>query len=289
MIQRLGLPAALLLLAGCATVPGERSADRPSPEARALIEISQALPGEYLSSRNRRQREADEAPLRISIEPLPSDRLGQAGFMLSQRQGDSPSRHFLVAMDVDNQGRIGGAFAPVDAAGQVRRRCEMRFSLHSNGFSGETDPENCRFGADLNTGLLKEIAFDGALLVIADRLIDLESGEALASDQVHRFVRIRPYVGWAGRREGDDWRLVRELDLATGEAREPADAAGMILGLRLELEAIELQEGEEIVLRLNVTDSTTGAVLGQAWADPDAESLGLALPNIQVGLRLLRQ
>jgi len=284
----LALPAALLLLAGCATVPDDRAADRPSAEARALIEISQALPGEYLSSRNRRQREADEAPLRISIETLPSDRLGQAGFMLSQRQGDGPTRHFLVAMDVEDQGRIGGAFAPVDENGQVRRRCDMRFSLHSNGFSGETDPQTCRFGADQSTGLLKEIAFDGTLLVIADRLIDLESGESLASDQVHRFVRIRPYAGWAGRLEGNNWRLVRQLDLATGEAREPADAANMSLGLHLELEAIELQEGEEIVLRLNVSDSETGAVLGQAWADPDAESLGLALPDIQIGLRLLR-
>ncbi len=288
MIRRLSPAALVLLVAGCATAP-ETASDFSSPQTRALMEISQALPGEYLSSRNRQQRESSELPLRISIERMPSEQLEQAGFMLSQRQGDAQPRHFLIAMNAEPSGRVAGAFAPLDEIGQVRRRCDMRFTIHSNGFSGETDPETCRFGADQNTGLLKEIAFDGNRLVIADRLIDLTNGEPLAGDQVYRLIRSRTYSGWAGRLEGDNWRLVREFDLATGDSRQPDDAAGMTLGLAVDLEAIELQEGEEIVLRLNVTDNQTGEVLGQAWADPEAESLGIALPDIQIGLRLLRR
>ena len=286
MIRHLGPVVLVLLLGACASAP-ERPASTATAEARALLELGRTLPGEYLASRNRRQREAGEPPLWITVETLPSSQIGQAGFTLSQRQGDGPPRHFLVAMTAASDGRANGAFAPLDESGQPRHRCDMRFSLGNNGFVGETDPETCRFGPDQATGLLKEIAFNGSRLVIADRLVDIETGDALAADQIHRFVRTRSYSGWAGRREGDSWRLAREFSLEAGSPMVPLDAAGMALGFQVDLEIVELHDGDEVMLRLNVVDSETGAVIGQAWADPEAESLGLALPDNQVGLRLL--
>ncbi|TVQ40185.1 MAG: hypothetical protein EA370_03920 [Wenzhouxiangella sp.] len=277
-----------LLLSACASLP-EQSTGVTTAEIRALQEINRAMPGEYLASRNRQQRERDEPALRISVEALPSGQLEQTGFTLSQYQEGGPIRHFLLAMTAGNDGQASGAFAPLDETGQAQRRCDMIFTLHYNGFSGETNPQTCRFGTGQNTGLLKEIAFDGARLVIADRLIDLETGEPMAVDQVHRFFRAQSYSGWAGRLEGDSWRVVQEFSLSAGHPTAPVDAAGMSLGLALELEFIEMAEGDEALLRLNVSDSESGTVIAQAWADTEAESLGVALPDLQVGMRLLRR
>lgn len=284
-------PAALLAtlaLAACATVP-EQTPPALIDHGPTLSQIDRVLPGTYLSSRDRGQRERGESPLTLIIERLPSQQPGQSGFVLRQRRADEPPRHFLLAMEGSaTADQLAGAFAPLDGSGAVRSRCEMRFSLRVDGFSGETDPRDCRFGPDQSVGLIKEVAFDGNQLVIADRLLNLNTGEPHGEDQIHRFVRVQSYSGWAGRREPGGWRLARDFSLQAGNAITLEDIAGMALGVDLEMELISLRDSDQIVLRLSAMDTETGQLLAQSWADPGAEAIGLALPDLQIGLKLLR-
>jgi hypothetical protein len=278
--------ATALLITGCATGP-ERSESTWPANTHSLREISATLPGDYSTSLTREQRLNGHDPLVLNVRRealIDQDRIA---FTLTQRRGNEPPRAFLLGLEpgsVENE--LTGLFAPLDESGQTRRQCTMLFTVRSDGFSGQSDPESCRFGeGDQATGLLKEIAFDGSQLVIGDRLVRLPGGETVAEDQVHAFFRVRHFSGWGGRMENGDWRLARDFDLHSAAGYiEPLDAAGMSLGFGLELSRHTLSAAGQHILRLTLTDLENGEILAQSWADPEAESIGIALPDMQVGL-----
>lgn len=271
-----------LLLSGCTTTP-DRPGDMTVGMDPMLAELANALPGRYASLAASAQDQGGQLQLTVERESLlDPDRVA---FMLIQNQPGQVERRFLLGLEpAGEQGHFNGRFAPISRSGEIQRDCRMVFQLRDNGFSGQTRPDECRFGeGDQATGLIKEIAFDGSQLVIGDRLVRLLDGSSAAPDQVHVFFPVRRFEGWAGRMEDGDWRRASSFVVSSGGTYvEPADAAGMSLGFGIELRRHQLPQGH--ILRLSVTDLDSGQLIGESWADPDAEALGLALPDLQVGL-----
>jgi hypothetical protein len=276
----------VLSLTGCATAPQNETDQQPHPHP-ALLELAGVLPGHYLTPA--RAGSDHHLQLEIIADPsAPPDRLRLLLIQTRTDRPEAPARQFQwqIEANADDGDRLHGEFAPMDAAGRVQRRCSMRVNLRRNGLSAQTDPEECSFGeGEQLTGLIKEIAFDGSQLVIGDRLVSLPSGEPAGEDQITRFLPGRAFSGWAGVREGDAWRMASALELATdADQREPRDASGMTLGIRIDVRHYEMARSDQVKLRLSVSDAESGDLLGEAWADADARAIGIALPDLQVGL-----
>lgn len=272
--------ALALLLGGCAVTP---SAEEPEHSSPALQQIAARLPGDYLSV-----REDDLGARTLTIERRGGDGVTDLALSMTQSGGDAVRRYGLKLAPGAMDNRLDGEFALLDPQGRARRSCSMDFHLTERGLVGETDPASCRFGEQSETvGLLKEIAFDGRVLRIGDRLIDPESGEPLGPDQVIRFLPSRAFSGWLGVREGEEWRVARDFSLQTGASIEPLDAAQMSLGISIALNYYRMERGgNEILMRLTVTESGTGEILAESWAAAGSETIGVALPDLQVGLSL---
>lgn len=274
--------AAALALGGCAVTP---SAEEPEHSSAVLQQIAARLPGDYLSV-----REDDLGARTLTIERRSGD--GVTGLALSMIQsGGGEVRRYGIRLEpgaMDN--RLDGEFALLDSRGSARRSCPMAFHLNEQGLVGETDPASCRFGEESESvGLLKEIAFDGSTLRIGDRLVDPETGEPLGPDQIIRFLPSRAFSGWLGVREGEEWRVARDFKLQTGGDIEPLDAAQMSLGVSITLNYYRMERGsDETLMRLTVTELRTGRVVAESWAAPGSATIGLVLPDLQVGLSLVK-
>lgn len=289
---RSGLPTGLAiigLLAGCATISPQPESEAPQ-RSPVLEELASILPGEYATPRS---RDATDGRFYLQVHADRSTASGPLRLVMTQTRAgrsETPRRFEWVLREIENSGeeRFTAEFAPLDSGGQPRRRCTMSVTLRRNGLTGQTDPEECKFGeGEQMTGLLKEIAFDGTQLVIADRLISLPGGEPLGDDQVTRFFPVRAFTGWAGVRDGGDgdWRMASSLAVTTAsDLAEPVDAGEMSLGILVELAHYRMDRSEQVMLRLTVSDAESGDILGEAWADADAQSIGLARPDLQVGL-----
>lgn len=279
-------------LSACTTTPERSSSSSPTQEQlRALDRIARVLPGNYSNHMQWRQDGAEgDGPYSLTVRLDAATVPGTAAFLLEQSAADGPARRFALELAPSpSAGGFEGLFLPLDATPDNRPHCRMYFTLVSAGFTGETNPRECRFENDeRSVGLLKEIAFDGQQIVIADQLRDLAQGAPLDEPRVLRFFRKRHFDGWAGVRDGDGWRLSDELTLhSEGDETVPSDAHGRSLGLRLQLARILWHEDQPPILRLSVHDEASGKLLGYAWADPDATQLGINLSEVQVGLSAL--
>lgn len=272
--------AGALLLAGCAAGP-QPGESQPTPSA--LQQITDRLPGRYVSV-----LEADQPVQSLMIERRSSEPEALALKMTQGSPDSDDRRHYGLKLASGSiESRLDGEFALLDAAGQARRSCSMRFGLGRDGLVGKTNPRSCRFGDGPETvGLLKEIAFDGRRVVIGDRLVDPETGQSRGLDQVITFLPVATFSGWVGVREGEEWRIARDFELKPGHgAIEPLDAADMNLGIAIELNYYRMSRAQDaVLLRLTATDPETGELVAEAWSSPSARSIGLALPGLQVGL-----
>ncbi len=271
-------------VAACTTSPERKPG--PSVNDPVLEQLAATLPGDYATS----AVDANNMLL-LTVTTAPLIRQDPLVFYLTQQQSGQPNRRFALALRrAELPGAYEGFFAPLDASDRPVRRCDIDVTLRSSGLSAVTDPQTCQFGqGDAALGLIKEFAFDGNQLVIADRLVAASTATAGAAtiiqDQIHSFHRIVRFTGWAGIKEGESWRLTRsiELDSANGQS-EPLDAAGMALGFVVTLSRQRLDQMDTPILRLSVFDPDSGKTIAQSWADPDARAIGIALPDLQIGL-----
>ncbi len=284
------LPVAALLvtlaLSGCATTHIQQPEQEREPLHPALQELAARLPGHYSTP----SRAGSHRRLQLEVITDPSAPPGALHVVMRQTRGDRhdelPRRFQWQLRPIDGEDGIQGSFAPMTASGQTGRHCTMTVSLRREGVTAQTDPGDCSFGeGEQQTGLLKEIAFDGSQLVIGDRLVRIPSGEPAREDEITRFVRDRAFTGWAGVRDGRDWRMAASVELGTGSVPlEPRDASGMALGLDIAIDHYQMSRTGQIKLRLSVADTESGELLGEAWADADARSIGIVLPELQIGL-----
>jgi len=212
---------------------------------------------------------------------------GLALSLIQAADGDERPRYYGVELEpTDSDSRLTGRFALLGSKGSVRKSCPMQFHITRQGLVGETTPDSCRFGeGNDEIGLLKEFAFDGRGITIGDRLVDLQSDQPQGGDQVIDFLPAHDFNGWLGTFEGGEWRVARDFTLRTGEHAVPLDAADMGFGIALALNYYRMeQSGQQTLMRLTVTDRESGDVIAEAWAEPGSGSLGIALPDLQVGL-----
>jgi len=266
--------------------------ERPSPErfshAVALEALRAVLPGDYATVADDRASALE--PARLRITPLHRPGAHALRLMLTQSQSAGDARRFLLEITTGTEeGLLGGVIATLDASNAPTLSCTLDVTIRQDGFSAQTDPEDCRFGSSgQRVGLLKELAFDGQQLVIADRVMPLDAGAGDLPDQVYVFQRIVRFRGWAAIREASDWRMAApfEIDSAGGRI-QPLDAVGMPLGMIVELTRIGLPNTPAPILELRLVDATDGHTLARAWADRDARSIGVAVKAAQVGLERL--
>ncbi|TVS11259.1 MAG: hypothetical protein EA419_08710 [Wenzhouxiangella sp.] len=284
MIRALAVLGACTLLAACATTaPGDPNAGQN--EHRGLRMLAESIPGEYVAA-GRSDRQG--SPIRLLTEAH-AEAPGELLIELSQRQSGSPRRDFILALEsTSNPDRLAGRFMPVvPDSGTQSMVCQMGFVFGPDGLVGETDPGQCRFGeGEAAVGLLKEILFDGGGFRMADQLVSA-GGDALADPEILHFRRVGHFRGTAARQDGGvDWRVSEDVRILTGlDLVEPLDAAGMSLGIVLNLEMVRPRESDNVLLRLQVLDADESEVLAQVWADPDATMIGLGLTGLRVDLR----
>ncbi|QOC23962.1 hypothetical protein IC757_07630 [Wenzhouxiangella sp. AB-CW3] len=284
--------ALAIALAGCATSPTTSDAADATAPPPVLRDLANGLPGDYLTPE--RAEQPSRLHLRVSTDQSAPDPT-TLRLIMTQRQLDQPDQpprrfQWQLQTDPDNSGGLKGHFAPLDETGEVRRHCDLTVSVRRDGISSHTSPTQCHFGSgEQQTGLLKEIAFDGSQLVIGDRLKQLPSGEPVGEDQILRFMRQAGFSGWAGVRDGQTWRSASTFTLQTGAGHiTPTDVADMDLGFDVGITHYEMSRDNRIKLRMTVTDTETGEIIGESWADADAEAVGLALPDLQIGLERIQ-
>lgn len=275
----LAAPLAIALCLGaCATT---NQAPEDIAAEHRLSSIADALPGRYASVVD------GNVPSRVLvIERRAGNRPGTLALELRQSGGGSPVRRFGLTLESSTALlALEGTFAPLDDDGRARASCAMTFHLRDGGLVGRTNERDCRFGRDGDaTGLLKEIAFDGRQLVIGERLVRLD-GDSVISEQVLTFMPARAFQARIGRREGESWRVSRDVSLRPGEPRvQPLDAADMELGIGIGLDYFRPGRDGPVMLRLSITDADSGEPIADAWAGARANSFGITLPTLQVGV-----
>lgn len=282
--------AAAAWLTGCAAPDTSRSPDSAAPSP-GPARVAALIAGEYAGRAAAPDDAGTTAPL-VRLTAVVEARSGSAiALRLSQRSGDSPERDFRMALEPTRVStRLEGRFSPLGPNGEPSGACPLEVSLQSDGFVARTDAQTCRFGEGRDAvALIKEIAGDGRRLVIADRVVDAATGEPATPDRVLELHRVREFDGWAGVRDtpGGPWRMAETVRIVSdGVPVRPSGAGDMTLGIELELAPYRIARDEASLLRLRVFDVESGELLGQSWADPAATRIGLALPSVQVGLRL---
>ena len=276
----------MLVMAGCVATNQQRES---APDLRSAERVAQMLAGSYAGTAASAGDGSESEPLtrlEARVERVSADGVA---VRMEQRTGDGEARNFRVIFSPTTLAtRLQGSFSPLGPQGEPVGECPLEVSVQSDGFVARTSPSTCRFGQGSNTAaLIKEIAHDGEQLVIGDRVVDPESGEPRMPDRVLELQRVHRFVGWAGVRDGgESWRVAEDIELESdGLEVEPGDAGGMTLGLAVELAPYSVRDDRPSVLRLRVFDTASGDLLGQAWADPAATRIGLALSGVQVGLR----
>ncbi|MDT8408769.1 MAG: hypothetical protein RQ741_04140 [Wenzhouxiangellaceae bacterium] len=277
------LPVLMLLVLSACAVP-EKSEMQADDSRLAAERVARILVGRYAG------RDNDDTLVRLQAR-VQSREAGGVVMQMLQQSGDQAARSFLLGFRPTSMpNRLVGRFAPLAADGGELGSCPIEVLIREDGFVARTDAQSCRFGSDDQaSALVKEIAHDGRRLVIGDRVLDPASGEPLMADRVLEFQRVRTFQGWVGVRDAPDssWRLAERVQLdSDGSTLVPDDAAAMTLGVALDLAPYQPRADAAAVLRLRAFDADSGALLGQAWADSAATRIGLALPDLQIGLAL---
>ncbi|MCA1778805.1 MAG: hypothetical protein LC637_05345 [Xanthomonadaceae bacterium] len=288
------------LLSACAVEQQggpQKSAQSARDSAAGLAYVAGLLEGRYAGVASTVSNEqtgiAGQVPdpvlVRMAVQVVEGGAEGVV-VRLEQRSDDAAARIFRLTFRPSALAtRLIGRFAPLDAQGRELGSCPIEIQIRENGFVARTAAESCAFGHGQTTSLVKEIAHDGQTMVIGDRVLDSDSGRSMLPDQILELERVHSFRGWIGVRETDEgpWRINHpiELDSDGGELR-PDDAAGMSMGIALDLAPYRARRDEPPVLRLRAFDLETGTLLGQAWTDLGATRIGIALSGLQVGLAL---
>ena len=274
----------VFILGGCADMATRKDTSPANNNLRLLEQIAGRMPGDYTSAGSH-----DSPGQLLSIQPRTGADSTTLELLITQYSpGDEHRRRFVLSlMPAEIADRLDGSLTLLDAANRPRHSCRMKFHATSQSLVGETSPRECLFGqGDEQVGLLKEISFDGDRIDIGDRLINAQTGQAQTPDQVITFLPALHYSGWAGERDGSDWRVAREFTLVPGHAGvQLRDAAGMALGKTARLAYYRLDGNSNMdLLRLTITNSDSGEQIAEAWAEPGSNSIGLSLPDFQIGL-----
>jgi len=273
----------LALLPACTALP-EQESEASSP---MLQQIAATASGDFATSLD----ETDPTLLlTVASEPLVSSSRTLT-LNLTQQAPDTPIRRFSLTLNQAEAAAaypLSGTLAPLAPDGRAIAECPVVVRTGPMGLSASTEVATCQFGSGTGrVGLAKELLFSGSQIRIADRVESLSrpDQERVSATEL-RFFRLAQYSGWVGVFEGGQWRIARDvrLDTANGSI-EPLDAVGMSLGVIVQLDKALLQDDSESpILRLTVLNAAGDRTLARAWSALGANRIGLATPEVQVGL-----
>lgn len=271
-------------LSGCALPPEQASSFRENyytAQSVALTRFGQ-MQGNYIST--------GTDPTQLTVTPERSEDLGEAALLWTQSDvGDSSNlRQFRIAARGTGAG-VTGIFAPLLNGQLTTRVCPLTWQLAANEstsgiLQASTDQSGCVFQSNgASVALHKEIVFDGDFITVADR-IDGPDMPA-SSTMITQFVRLKSASARVARLDVDQWRMAVEFEMpADGQRRQPTDAAGMDLGVGISLRLQTMDS--EPQWRLVVSDKDSSEIIGQAWADWNAQRIGWANEKLQVEIVL---
>lgn len=123
--------------------------------------------------------------------------------------------------------------------------------------------------------------------------VRLYADQARGADAGSDLRRVAWFTGWAAVNGGGpnaaadstDWHMDRGLRLAAESGRWPLRwRDGKPSGWSLALERLTYRDGNIPVLKLSIVDDASGGTLAYAWANPEANRIGINLGWVQVGL-----
>lgn len=123
--------------------------------------------------------------------------------------------------------------------------------------------------------------------------VRLYADQARGTDAREEARQVQVFGGWAAingagpnAAAGSDWHMNRAIRVGNeggGAALTWRD--GKPSGYSLGLERLTYREGNVPVLKLSVVDDASGRTLAYAWANPEADRIGINLGWLQVGLQ----
>ena len=274
----------------------------PRPAAHAAVAAQRVVVGRYDNHEQvwqaRGQGKAIAPPhLRVTLEAA-----GKPGWALWRIDLDgTPSMSALWALREDSSGpapvlvphralvaapATGKAFDPAQWA--ALDACALRSD--AGRYAGDT--ATC-------TVLAPGIGTDMALLPLAIThdgewlRLRLYADQARGGDAREDLRRIQLFTGWAALNGGgpkaaadsQDWHMDRALQIENEGGHYALHwRDGSASGYSLELERIAYQGGNVPVLKLAVIEDASGQTLAYAWANPEANRIGINLGWLQVGL-----
>lgn len=175
-------------------------------------------------------------------------------------------------------------WTPLDA-------CTLRGARTGTGLRIAADPGAC-------AALAPGIGAAAALLPLAVERegewlrVRLYADQARGADVREDARKIQVFAGWAAingagpsAAAGNDWHMDRAIRLANEGGRAALVwRDGKPSGYSLGLERLTYREGNVPVLKLSVLDDASGRTLAYAWANPEANRIGINLGWLQVGL-----
>ncbi|GAA0706980.1 hypothetical protein [Dokdonella soli] len=186
---------------------------------------------------------------------------------------------------------MGAAFdaqqwAPLDA-------CALRGTIAGTGIKVAGDPASC-------AAIVPGIGPQAPLLPIAVERegewlrLRLYADQARGTEAREDARRIVFFGGWAAvngagptaAADSKDWHMDRSVRLGSEGGRAALKwRDGSASGYSLGLERLTYRDGNVPVLKLSVIDDRNGGTLAYAWANPEAQRIGINLGWVQIGLQ----
>lgn len=179
---------------------------------------------------------------------------------------------------------------------RVESGCVVKMGRVGDQFTGQTNPETCRFEHPLQgeTRLSRSLSIDKNALIIETGLKSAmgshASDEALLKLQKHQM-----FIGWASTRpeasqQQDQpamWPLSQVFSIRDdGRLNQLYDQQMGTMGFGLQLTRLHRFEGEKPYYQLSVINLESGQIQAYQWFNPDTERLNLNLDWFQTNLEL---
>lgn len=289
-------PIVCLVLAGCATVPG--NGDGAGTAEGQVSRLATLLAGEYTNHAQvwAARRTGTEVPTEYHVTVVPVTVANAPGPVLRLRryragERGAPVRDVRLALAPGADGRVvQNVQRRREGAWETLAGCQVYWEALDQGFTGETRGDGCRFGRRSGGG---EVVIHREWTATPERLRLVERHES-AGDGRKETVELAPvrwFQGWAGVRGRDrdgsgegEWQVERRLRVHDGGGTSSLPDAGD-RAHALRLERLTWPNSGIRMLRLSVVDPASGEVIAYAWAPTDADRIGIHLGWLQAGLR----
>lgn len=170
--------------------------------------------------------------------------------------------------------------------------CALKGNVGAQGLQAKGEVESCAIlmpGIGASAALLPlEIAHDHEWLRVR-----FYSDQARGPDARIEARRLRWFSGWAAingagqvaKVENDDWHMNRDIRIDNEGGKFSLKwRDGEPSGYSLVLERMTYRDGDVPVLKLSILEDNSGRSVAYAWANPEANRIGINLGWIQVGL-----